>query len=39
MNNQAYDRITERIHTFAKEGEQPENLTPEQLQELAGGAL
>ena len=28
-----------KVHSFEKEGEQPENLTEEQLQELAGGEL
>jgi DNA primase len=28
-----------KVHGFEKEGEQPENLTPEQVQEFAGGGL
>ncbi len=28
-----------KVHTFDKDGEQPENLSAEQLQELTGGAL
>jgi len=33
------DRLYVRVFKFAEEGQQPEHLTPEQVQELAGGVL
>jgi len=33
------ERLYLRVFKFDEEGQQPENLTPEQLQELTGGVL